>query len=223
MLRGLISPHRLRKIKKKEIKGWLSTSPLLFFWKKKTKNNNLTIPVEKAKTSPFSFFSKKLKKFICAATSDRIFSDRFCCLSQLSGMSGHFLSHQPRCGCICTRGDVRGGALTLSHPTQNAIKWERTGYFPPLLLPSPSLQEVEIDWSRWPLAGGVCSAHPPSCHLFSHSFCSVGLCGRRTSEPPSAASRLQDFPPCSPAASLSWGSAFLYLVDDVEFSQYASF
>lgn len=142
---------------------------------------------------------------------------QMCCLSQLSGMSGHRPSHQSSDGYSYNRWDWRGGrALTLSHPPQSAIKWEETGPLSPLLLWSPS----SAGGGRWiaqcdPSQHTVCYASLPSYHRSSHLpilFCGFARCQsprQQTSEPPSAASWLRDSPPCSPCSLLLCGLVYL--------------
>lgn len=107
----------------------------------KERNPRLTfyLPCLANKTSINPFHV--VKKLIWAAVFDRLFSDGFVVFLSC-WRNQDISSHQSSCGCIRTRGDRRGRALTLYHPPQNAIKWEETGSPSPLLLRSPSLLEV---------------------------------------------------------------------------------
>lgn len=75
-----------------------------------------------------------------------------------------------------TRRDRTGRALTSSHPPQNAIKYEETHSLCLLFLQSPSLLEPGDGPIKVTPAGTVSarSAHPPSRHRTSLSFCSDG-------------------------------------------------
>lgn len=190
--------------KKKRIKGWFSAFLFFFFLPNSPQKQNIHLSLLEAKKRP---------RFYLRESSFELWRTYFLFASVVGGMSGHLLSRRSSCW-LHPKPDEIGQGEPSPHLTLRRTLLSRRK---PILSARcscslPPCWSREMDPSRWPQPAQCLLGPPTHPHAIaprSHSVLTAHALlfppRRRTSEPPSAASRMWDSPPRSPDSRVFLG------------------